>query len=65
MAGWEIALVMIAATYMVVNTVALIVQVKLISKWDGVFSKSIKIINKMMDQSEKMIDQMFEEDEEL
>ena len=58
---WELALLLVAVTYMMVNTVALIVQVKMMNKYDGVITKSLKIIDKMMDKSDKMIDEMFEE----
>lgn len=58
---WELALLLVAVTYLMVNTVTLIYQVKTMNKYEGVISKSLKILEKMMDKSDKMIDEMFEE----
>lgn len=62
MAGWEIALIIMAVTFMVVNLVSLVVQVKMLTKYDGVITKSLKLMEKMIDKSEPFIDQLFDDD---
>jgi ABC-type cobalt transport system substrate-binding protein len=62
MAGWEIALIIMAVTFMVVNLVSLVVQVKLLTKYDGVITKSLKLMEKVMDKYEPFIDQLFDDD---
>lgn len=52
MAIWELALLFIAITYMVVNTVCMIVSVKTLAKYDGILTKSIKFLEKMLDKAE-------------
>lgn len=61
MAGWEIALVIMAVTFMVVNVVSIIMQVALLADFKDIMKKSCKIMSKMLDKSDKMIDQMFED----
>lgn len=60
MAGWELALVIFAATYMMVNTVALFVQVKMMNEYKGVITKSLKLMEKILDKSDKAIDDLFD-----
>lgn len=60
MAGWELALVIFAATYMMVNTVALFVQVKMMNEYKGVITKSLKLMEKVLDKSDKAIDDLFD-----
>lgn len=62
MAVWELALVIFAITYMGVNTVSLIVSLKLMNKMEGVMNKSFKMVEKMIDHSEKAIDEMFDDE---
>ena len=57
MAVWELALLLFGVTYFMVNTVTLIMFVKTMNKMDGVFSKSITIMNKMMDETVKGFDE--------
>lgn len=53
MAVWELALLLLAITYMIVNTVYLIVMVKTLAKYDSVFTKSLKLVEKVLDKTEK------------
>lgn len=62
MAAWELALIIFAITYMMVNMVYLVMQVKLMAKMDGLFVKSCKMMEKMIDQSEKYMNDLFDED---
>ena len=62
MAVWELALLLLAATYMMVNTVYMVIMVKTMSKYDGLFTKSIKMLEKMIDKSDKAIDDLFDDD---
>lgn len=62
MAVWELALLILAATYMMVNTVYMVIMVKTMSKYDGLFTKSIKMLEKMIDKSDKAIDDLFDDD---
>ena len=50
---WEIALLIFAATYFMVNTVYLVITVKLMTTMKGVYSKSLKLCEKMMEETEK------------
>ena len=61
MAGWELALVIFAGTYMMVNTVSLVVSLKLMNKMDGIMTKSFKLMEKMIDKSDKYMDDLFDE----
>lgn len=62
MAVWELALLILAATYMMVNTVYMVIMVKTMNKYDGLFTKSIKMLEKMIDNSEKAMDDLFNDD---
>lgn len=53
MAVWELALLLLAITYMIVNTVYLIIMVKTLAKYDSVFTKSLKLVEKVLDKTEK------------
>ena len=57
MAIWELALLLLAITYMMVNTVYMIVSVKTLAKYDGILTKSIKFLEKMLDKAEKDLDE--------
>ena len=57
MAIWELALLLLAITYMMVNTVCMIVSVKTLAKYDGILTKSIKFLEKMLDKAEKDLDE--------
>lgn len=57
MAIWELALLLLAITYMMVNTVYMIVSVKALAKYDGILTKSIKFLEKMLDKAEKDLDE--------
>ena len=57
MAIWELALLLLAITYMMVNTVCMIVLVKTLAKYDGILTKSIKFLEKMLDKAEKDLDE--------
>lgn len=62
MAAWELALIIFAITYLMVNTVYLIMQVKLMSKMEGMLTKSFRMVEKMIDKSEKYVDELFDEE---
>ena len=63
MATWELALLIFAITYLMVNTVYLVILSKLMAKMNGVMTKSFKMVEKIIDKSEKQIDNWFDEDE--
>lgn len=63
MAGWELALIIIAVTFMVVNMVSLVMQVALLANYKNLFVKGAKMMEKLMDESEKVIDQMFADED--
>ena len=50
MAIWELALLMFAATYLVVNTLYMVWMMKFVSKFDGIINKSAKYTEKMFDK---------------
>ena len=62
MAAWELALLIFAITYLMVNTVYLVIQIKLMNKMSGVMTKSFKMIEKIIDKSEKQIDELFDDE---
>ena len=64
MATWELALLIFAITYLMVNTVYLVILSKLMAKMNGVMTKSFKMVEKITDKSEKQIDNWFDEGEE-
>lgn len=62
MAAWELALLIFAITYLMVNTVYLVLQIKLMNKMSGVMTKSFKMVEKIIDKSEKQIDELFDDE---
>ena len=64
MATWELALLIFAITYLMMNTVYLVILSKLMAKMNGVMTKSFKMVEKIIDKSEKQIDNWFDEGEE-
>lgn len=62
MAAWELALLIFAITYLMVNTVYLVIQIKLMNKMSGVMTKSFKMVEKIIDKSEKQIDELFDDE---
>lgn len=63
MAGWELALIIVAVTFMVVNMVSLVMQLALLANYKNLFVKGAKMMEKLMDESEKVIDQMFADED--
>lgn len=61
MAAWELALIIVAVTFMMVNLFGVIVQLMYLIAIKKVFTRSIKILNKTMKYSEKAIEEFFEE----
>lgn len=59
---WELALLIFALTYLMVNTVYLGILVKLMSKMNGVMTRIARYMEKLMDKSEKDLDELFNED---
>lgn len=53
---WELALVIFAVTYSIVNFVVLGICLKLATKLDGFVDKAFKISEKMMSKYEKELD---------
>lgn len=49
MAVWELALLMFAVTYLVVNTLYMVWMMKFVSKFNGIIDKSAKYTEKMID----------------
>lgn len=56
MAVWELALVIFAVTYAIVNLVVLDIYLKLATKLTGFIDKAFKISEKMMSKYEKELD---------
>lgn len=56
--GWELALIIFAITVLLVNTVNVVVQLKVLSKFDRILNKSIFIVEKMLDQAEEEFSEM-------
>lgn len=54
---WELALLLVAITYMVINTISMLVIVKMMAKYDSVLTKCINYINKMLDKAEKELEE--------
>ena len=61
MAGWEVALLMIAFTYLMVNTAYMVVSLKFMTKVERLFDRSMKICEKMFDAAEESFDDQFEQ----
>lgn len=53
MAMWELALLMFAATYMVVNILYMVYMMKFMGKFTGMIDKSVAFTEKMMDTAMK------------
>ena len=53
MAVWELALLLLALTYTIVNMVCLIVMIKILAKYDGLFTKVLKLTEKVLNKTEK------------
>lgn len=62
MAVWELALLLIGITVFVANMANVFITLAMVRKYGPVFDKSVKILDKMMTKSEKVIDGMFEEE---
>ena len=61
--GWEIALILFALTVMMVNVVNMVVQIKVLNKFDRVFTKSALFAEKMMDYAEKQFEEILKDEE--
>ena len=57
MAIWELALIIFAITYMMVNTVYLVITIKMITKMNGVITRSFKFTEKMIAKAEEELDE--------
>ena len=55
---WEIALVIVASTFMMVNLASLVVSLMFTYKFGGLFNKSARMMEKMIDQAEKELDRI-------
>lgn len=62
MAVWELALLIISFTVLVVNTVHVLLILVMVSKFGKVFSKSARLMDRLMDKSEEVIDELYEEE---
>ena len=54
---WELALLLVAITYMVVNTISMLVTVKVLAKYDGVLTKVLTMAEKVLDKAEKELEE--------
>ena len=61
MAVWELALLLVAATFMMVNMVSIIVQLKMLKKLDTFSFKFMKIADKSLDVIDKAMDKTIED----
>ena len=57
MAMWELALLMFATTYLVVNTLYMVFMMKFMNKFTGMIDKSVAYTEKMMDDAMKEMDE--------
>lgn len=64
MAVWELALLFVGITVFMTNMVNVFLTLSVMRKYGPVFDKSLRILNKLMDNSEKTIDEMFNNEEE-
>lgn len=62
MAIWELALLIISFTVLVVNMFNVLLTVVFVSKFGKIFDRAMKLTDRLMDQSEKAIDEMFDEE---
>ena len=53
---WELALLLLSVTYLIVNTGSLILIVKTMSKYDGILTKSLSLMEKFIDKASKEIE---------
>lgn len=58
---WEIALFIMAGTFMLVNLASLAVSLMFTYKFGGLFTRSARMMEKMMDAAEKQLDEFNEE----
>ena len=61
--GWELALIICALTFMMVNVVSVVVSVKFMMKFDRVFTKSALFAEKMMDYAKKTFEESLMDEE--
>jgi hypothetical protein len=54
---WELALLLVAITYMVINTVSIVVAVKLMARYDGVLTRVLGLAEKVLDKTEKELEE--------
>lgn len=54
---WELALLLLSVTYLMVNTGYLILMVKTMSKYDGILTKSLKLMENFIDKASKEIEE--------
>lgn len=52
MTGWEIALLIVAFTYAMVNAVYMVMSVKFMTKMDRLFDRSLRICDQVFDAAE-------------
>ena len=61
--GWELALIICALTFMMVNVASIVMSVKFMMKFDRVFTKSAFFAEKMMDYAEKTFEESLMDEE--
>lgn len=59
MAVWELALLFVAFTYMVVNAVSIVFMIKTMNKYGGVMTKILNATEKIVD---KTVEELYDED---
>lgn len=62
MAIWELALLIISFTVLVVNMFNVLLTVVFVGKFGKIFDRAMKLTDRLIDQSEKAIDEMFDEE---
>ena len=61
MAVWELAILIFAVTYGMVNMISMVYMVKLMNKYDGIISKALKVCERSLDD---MYEELTEDDDE-
>lgn len=62
MAIWELALLIISFTVLVVNMFSVLLTVVFVGKFGKTFDRAMKLTDTLMAKSEKAIDEMFDEE---
>lgn len=58
---WQVAVLIVAITFLMVNAVQVIISLKIMTKYSGVLDKSVKVLEKSVDVADKTIDNYYED----